>query len=89
MSDNAADYEFLMPFLNDSKDFRLGVEAGFLFKELDAGPEVLSKPIHPENEEYARMMASRMGYEVAKLEPWKPEGATETAWVFIELRRLT
>lgn len=82
------EYGLACPFLNDDPVYAAGVEFGMLWADLRQQPKRWSGYVLPTNEEQVRVAASRLGYEVPKIEPWTPDDETETAWVLMELRRM-
>lgn len=73
------------PFLNHDPVFAQGVAFGQLWCRMREEIEI-SDYILSEIDEQVRVAASRLGFEITKLEPWLWQGE-ETGWILIEMHR--
>lgn len=77
-----ASHSLIVPFLDDSLSFACGVEIGMLYILLrDTEEDEIEDLYLSQNDEQIALMASRMGWRVAKLKH------PQEGWVWMRLER--
>lgn len=56
--------ELLMPFINQSHAFTLGVECGMIWEKIKSGECFDYHPVHRENAEQLRLMGEALGANI-------------------------
>lgn len=80
MSDHA--WGLVCPFLLDGPVFARGVEFGLLYARMrDPAADVVEDYLLRANQEQVTLLASRLGWRVAVMEPW------DEHWFFCRLER--
>ena len=57
-----AEYSLLCPFVNQSPDFVLGIEAGRIWERMNRREQTIKATVHVENEDDLRQFATTHGY---------------------------
>ncbi len=78
MSDNI----LLMPFVNDTKDFTLGYEAGIIFEKVQNGETLTNYMFHRDNIEQVEIIMKTL------LSEFKIEIVNED-WAILNMKKLT
>ncbi len=72
-----AEFVLEMPFLNHDPNFAFGVEFGMFFAKLlaaeEAGVREIEDYFMTENQDQILLAASRRGWRVARMEPWREQ----------------
>jgi len=63
-----AEYSQVVAFVNQSKDFMLGVEAGRLYQRMQGGESPIAATVHGENQDDLLQLARAVGY-VSRFDP--------------------
>ena len=71
----------VMPFLNPDPVYAFGVEFGMLYPQLRDDSEPISEYFTIQNQDQILLAASRLGWVVAEMKPWKAD------WFFVRLEK--
>jgi hypothetical protein len=77
-AEGTVDYSLVWRFLDGSKPFTLGVEAGIIYERMQRREATVSSTTHGDNEEELRNLAQASGYR-ATFENLDDEGAWQSA----------